>query len=220
MKTFIDFIFELKRYVNLLRVMGKHQHDTIDKILLTLQLLAFSVGVILNFPLNIDDNTSLLVMSILFIVSCLIKIVREIRNKNVKNLLKAQISYLLIYLLTVFLVIFGYQAYTNAQLGTEYIVLSILNIASNNICYSMVIYPELQSLAEFIVYFIGQGITVSYAVSDTISFVYEFDTLDIPDGAPESLKQMVDEAKDFILLVMATYIALGLIILDLLMRAL
>lgn len=220
MKTFIDFIFELKRYVNLLRVMGKHQHDTIDKILLTLQLLAFSVGVILNFPLNIDDNTSLLVMSILFIVSCLIKIVREIRNKNVKNLLKAQISYLLIYLLTVFLVIFGYQAYTNAQLGTEYIVLSILNIASNNICYSMVIYPELQSLAEFIVYFIGQGITVSYAVSDTISFVYEFDTLDIPDGAPESLKQMADEAKDFILLVMATYIALGLIILDLLMRAL
>lgn len=200
--------------------MGKHQHDTIDKILLTLQLLAFSVGVILNFPQNIDDNTSLLVMSILFIVSCLIKIVREIRNKNVKNLLKAQISYLLIYLLTVFLVIFGYQAYTNAQLGTEYIVLSILNIASNNICYSMVIYPELQSLAEFIVYFIGQGITVSYAVSDTISFVYEFDTLDIPDGAPESLKQMADEAKDFILLVMATYIALGLIILDLLMRAL
>lgn len=200
--------------------MGKHQHDTIDKILLTLQLLAFSVGVILNFPQNIDDNTSLLVMSILFIVSCLIKIVREIRNKNVKNLLKAQISYLLIYLLTVFLLVFGYQAYTNAQLGTEYIVLSILNIASNNICYSMVIYPELQSLAEFIVYFIGQGITVSYAVSDTISFVYEFDTLDIPDGAPESLKQMADEAKDFILLVMATYIALGLIILDLLMRAL
>lgn len=137
-----------------------------------------------------------------------------------KNLLKAQISYLLIYLLTVFLLVFGYQAYTNAQLGTEYIVLSILNIASNNICYSMVIYPELQSLAEFIVYFIGQGITVSYAVSDTISFVYEFDTLDIPDGAPESLKQMADEAKDFILLVMATYIALGLIILDLLMRAL
>ncbi len=220
MKTFIDFIFELKRNVNLLRVMGKHQHDTIDKILLTLQLLAFSVGVILNFPQNIDDNTSLLVMSILFIVSCLIKIVREIRNKNVKNLLKAQISYLLIYLLTVFLLVFGYQAYTNAQLGTEYIVLSILNIASNNICYSMVIYPELQSLAEFIVYFIGQGITVSYAVSDTISFVYEFDTLDIPDGAPESLKQMADEAKDFILLVMATYIALGLIILDLLMRAL
>lgn len=220
MKTFIDFIFELKRNVNLLRVMGKHQHDTIDKILLTLQLLAFSVGVILNFPQNIDDNTSLLVMSILFIVSCLIKIVREIRNKNVKNLLKAQISYLLIYLLTVFLLVFGYQAYTNAQLGTEYIVLSILNIASNNICYSMVIYPELQSLAEFIVYFIGQSITVSYAVSDTISFVYEFDTLDIPDGAPESLKQMADEAKDFILLVMATYIALGLIILDLLMRAL
>lgn len=220
MKTFIDFIFELKRYVNLLRVMGKHQHDTIDKILLTLQLLAFSVGIILNFPQNIDDNTSLLVMSILFIVSFLIKIVREIRNKNVKSLLKAQISYLLIYLLTVFLLVFGYQAYTNAQLGTEYIVLSILNIASNNICYSMVIYPELQSLAEFIVYFIGQGITVSYAVSDTISFVYEFDTLDIPDGAPESLKQMADEAKDFILLVMATYIALGLIILDLLMRAL
>jgi hypothetical protein len=87
------------------------------------------------------------------------------------------ISYLLIYILTVFLVIFGYQAFTNAQLSTEDIVLLILSVASNNICYSMVIYPELQSLAEFIVYFIGQSIIVSYAVSDTISFIYEFDTI-------------------------------------------
>lgn len=71
----------------------------------------------------------------------------------------------------------------------------------------------MQNLSEFIVYLIGEGIIVCYAVSDTVYGVNYLDTL------PDDVKsEQTDLAKDYYLLELATYIGLGLCILDLLVR--
>ena len=77
--------------------------------------------------------------------SVIIKILREIKNKNVKLLLKNQISFYLAYLLVAFEIIFLYQSMVQIY-TTTLITWSILVIIIESISFSLLMHEKTANL--------------------------------------------------------------------------
>lgn len=117
---------------------------TVDNFFLVFQTACFLTSILLIFSNSVQFY--LVILRFAFMAaSVIIKILREIKNKNVKLLLKNQISFYLAYLLVAFEIIFLYQSMVQIY-TTTLITWSILVIIIEGISFSLLMHEKTANL--------------------------------------------------------------------------
>ncbi len=142
----------------------------LDKLLLFFQIVLYFTSIGLSF-IKLPSVGLLIAQIVIIACSIIIKILRQIKNKQIKSLLISQLNYYIGYFLLGIQAVFFYEL-SFKQLSDN-LLLTIIIIS--NVNYSFFVHYEVLNLFEAICYSIGLMANICSQVSLTIKIVKFFD---------------------------------------------